>query len=103
MSEQIKYYIEVKGFKKENDLDEFVEFAKDFMDGYDFDVAKDYKTVWLNYSDGWRGSSLSCKQILKGFFEEYFEKRKYLSFKAFATYLEQVPTKLEYESEVKDE
>lgn len=87
MSENIRYYGTLKGFKKE----EQEELAKLCLDFQEAKVDADMESIEFEVSDGWRGGGSTCEDLLKEHFGEYLEKHPHIEFECYCTYVEQAP------------
>lgn len=98
MSEMVGYYIEVKGFKNEQEKEDFVKLAKNFQNA---EVEEYENTIIVDVPQGWRGGGLSCKEILQEHFGEWLNNHPHIKFNATVRYLEHCPTEEFDENEIK--
>ena len=95
MSEMVGYYIEARGFKNVDELEEFRELAKNFQNAelYEYQDKNDSieeRVIGVEVPQGWHGGS-SCKEILQEYFGEWLKKHPHIEFKATVEYLEYCP------------
>ena len=91
MSENVKYFIDVDGFKSEDKQEKFIDFSRDFMDGFDYTISPKKDKLFLTYNEGWRSGGATCEELFKRFFGDYFTKNSHLNYELSVIYLDQAP------------